>query len=77
MSDLTVCAQQCLSHAECRTATYYQDMKTCSLFSENSAVGQISAVANQASFVLSMASGQSAGEDVFPSSHVLNEQKIQ
>ena len=56
MSDLTSCAQQCLNHRKCRTATYYQDIKTCSLFSEDSNVGQISAIANQARFVLSITS---------------------
>lgn len=76
MSNLPTCAQQCLNDRRCRTAAYYQDIKTCSLFSENSDVGQISTVANQVSFVLSMTmSENSTGEDVFLKYRVVNEKK--
>ena len=64
MTALTACAHQCLNQRKCRMATYYQDIKTCSLFSENSSIGQISNVADQASFVLSMTSERSPGEDL-------------
>ena len=64
MNSFTACAQRCISHASCQTATFYKERKTCSLFSEKSNVGQISVIGNQASFVLSMTSERSPGEDL-------------
>ena len=54
LSNRMKCAQACLQYGTCQTATYYEQIQTCSLFNEKSAVGQISTGTNQASSVLAI-----------------------
>lgn len=71
-SSLIRCAQKCSSYATCRTATYFQETQTCSLYNENSDVGQISNAVHQASFVLSMTDVQPLSEDLSLHSSIFN-----
>lgn len=48
------CASECLKNEICQTATYYEQTKTCSIYSEKSNVGQILNVGNQRSYVITM-----------------------
>ncbi|CAF0929098.1 unnamed protein product [Adineta steineri] len=54
ISSKTECAHKCLTYTMCQTATYYEQIQICSLYSEKYSVGQILGGINQASSVLEM-----------------------
>ena len=63
ISGISECGQKCLSYELCRTATYYEEIRTCSLYSEESNTGQIFSVVNQASFVLGTEPRETPGKN--------------
>jgi len=54
ISNKIKCAEKCLQYDMCQTATYYEDIYTCSLYNQKSSAGQISSAGNSASSVLAM-----------------------
>ena len=53
-SSLTECAQQCLNHVLCQTATHYGQLQICSLYGEKYNLGQLVNTGTQETSVLSL-----------------------
>lgn len=62
ISSLHRCAGTCLNNEQCRTATYYQRSRTCSLYSEDSKRGTIPNVGDPTISVLIMKNRTPKGE---------------
>lgn len=48
------CAQECVKYRTCGVAIYYPQSQICSLYDEDSSLGQISTIGTEESFVLAM-----------------------
>ena len=53
-SSLIKCAQQCLNHLLCETATHYDELETCSLYREKYNLGQLVSTGTQETSVISL-----------------------
>jgi len=69
ITDMTVttiedCSVKCLNHERCQTVIYYHETLVCSLFCEESSVGQMVNGTNQASSVMSMTNRQPTSRNI-------------